>query len=481
MSCRRPPLARGRAGRGRESPGGNRRDRRGRSLRRAAHGSVDARSPRPERREALVLNGPPGTAVTFCARRIRQTATPEGTSRRIVLDTAWSRLTVLRRGVDLSIVVPPGVHVWPGRGLSPDEHSCVSVESRLAAEVGVERLRTGRDAAVADEVDQRRHRLSLVHRIGEHPLEPRAEADRLDRLCIRDAVGAGVPSSRRTISSSPGGGRARSLRRCDGQCARSGTRSARPSPSRRSRARYARAPVLRSRRSSPLGRSGDRAHDDRVEEDPERGLLIGDLAGPAGEAHCVEAGSRGWAGEVANQEAALGIFFDTIVVCSVTGRPRRGWMAPGFAGRNARATPARDRRLGDGQADLGSDARIAVVPPDAIRLRPSAGGRGNRPPRRVARRHLRHPDAKDGRGDPLCARLEGMRTDPVYEGKSMAALIDLVRDGRVEPGSKVLYAHLGGQPALNGYAGAFVVASSPRPGQRCTPGARRHSRRRRGG
>jgi 1-aminocyclopropane-1-carboxylate deaminase len=55
----------------------------------------------------------------------------------------------------------------------------------------------------------------------------------------------------------------------------------------------------------------------------------------------------------------------------------------------------------------------------------------------------------------LCARLEGMLTDPVYEGKSMAALIDLVRDGRIEPGSRVLYAHLGGQPALNGYSGIF--------------------------
>ena len=55
----------------------------------------------------------------------------------------------------------------------------------------------------------------------------------------------------------------------------------------------------------------------------------------------------------------------------------------------------------------------------------------------------------------LCARLEGVITDPVYEGKSMAALIDLVRDGRIEPGSRVLYAHLGGQPAVNGYAGAF--------------------------
>jgi 1-aminocyclopropane-1-carboxylate deaminase len=48
-----------------------------------------------------------------------------------------------------------------------------------------------------------------------------------------------------------------------------------------------------------------------------------------------------------------------------------------------------------------------------------------------------------------------MLTDPVYEGKSMAALVDLVRSGRIEPGSRVLYAHLGGQPALSGYAGAF--------------------------
>jgi 1-aminocyclopropane-1-carboxylate deaminase len=48
-----------------------------------------------------------------------------------------------------------------------------------------------------------------------------------------------------------------------------------------------------------------------------------------------------------------------------------------------------------------------------------------------------------------------MLTDPVYEGKSMAALIDLVRSGRIEPGARVLYAHLGGQPALNAYAGAF--------------------------
>jgi 1-aminocyclopropane-1-carboxylate deaminase len=48
--------------------------------------------------------------------------------------------------------------------------------------------------------------------------------------------------------------------------------------------------------------------------------------------------------------------------------------------------------------------------------------------------------------------LEGMITDPVYEGKSMAGMIDLVRRGEIGRDSTVLYAHLGGQPALSAYA-----------------------------
>jgi 1-aminocyclopropane-1-carboxylate deaminase len=65
------------------------------------------------------------------------------------------------------------------------------------------------------------------------------------------------------------------------------------------------------------------------------------------------------------------------------------------------------------------------------------------------------PDARTIEAIRLCARLEGVLTDPVYEGKSMAALIDLIRSGRIPPGSRVLYAHLGGQPALNAYAAVF--------------------------
>src|SRR5581483_7009830 len=49
------------------------------------------------------------------------------------------------------------------------------------------------DAPGAHEVDQRRHRLPLVHRVGDHTLEPRAEPDRVDRLRVRDAVRACVP------------------------------------------------------------------------------------------------------------------------------------------------------------------------------------------------------------------------------------------------------------------------------------------------
>jgi 1-aminocyclopropane-1-carboxylate deaminase len=56
----------------------------------------------------------------------------------------------------------------------------------------------------------------------------------------------------------------------------------------------------------------------------------------------------------------------------------------------------------------------------------------------------------------LVGSLEGVILDPVYEGKSMAGLIDLVRDGTIASESNVLYAHLGGQPALNAYSGAFA-------------------------
>ncbi len=165
-------------------------------------------------------------------------------------------------------------------------------------------------------------------------------------------------------------------------------------------------------------------------------------------------GFAGWADEVAAQEAELGVFFDTIVTCSVTGSTQAGMIA-GFAGQAAERSV-----LGiDGSATVEQTreqiARIARRTADAIGL-----GRELADHEIVLLDEWHAgtygiPDAKTIAAIRLCARLEGVLTDPVYEGKSMAALIDLVRDGRIAPGSRVLYAHLGGQPALNGYAGAF--------------------------
>jgi 1-aminocyclopropane-1-carboxylate deaminase len=165
-------------------------------------------------------------------------------------------------------------------------------------------------------------------------------------------------------------------------------------------------------------------------------------------------GFANWAREVAQQEALHGVFFDHVVVCTVTGSTHAGMIA-GFA-----LEPTRDRRV------IGIDAsktfeqtldqvtRIAVATAHRIGLdRPLgddeitlvAGYEG--PAYGV-------PDAQTVEAIHLAARTEGMLTDPVYEGKSMAGLIGMIRSGEIPPGSRVLYAHLGGQPVLSAYAGA---------------------------
>ena len=162
-----------------------------------------------------------------------------------------------------------------------------------------------------------------------------------------------------------------------------------------------------------------------------------------------------WAMEVEQQERELATFFDTIVVCSVTGSTQAGMIA-GFA------TQDRPRRVVgiDGSATVQQTwdqiARIARNTAEAIGLgRPLADDEIEL----VDGYHAGIygvPDAATIDAIRTVGRLEGMITDPVYEGKSMAGLIDMVRTGAISAGSKVLYAHLGGQPALNAYSGAFA-------------------------
>jgi len=56
----------------------------------------------------------------------------------------------------------------------------------------------------------------------------------------------------------------------------------------------------------------------------------------------------------------------------------------------------------------------------------------------------------------LLAQTEGILLDPVYTGKEMAGLIDLVRQGYFKPTDKVLFLHTGGSPALYAYTDVIV-------------------------
>ncbi|HEV8570595.1 MAG TPA: 1-aminocyclopropane-1-carboxylate deaminase [Actinoplanes sp.] len=162
-------------------------------------------------------------------------------------------------------------------------------------------------------------------------------------------------------------------------------------------------------------------------------------------------GFANWAREVTRQEEQLGVFFDTIIVCSVTGSTQAGMIA-GFAldgkprrvlGIDASAKPAetRDqvRRIARNTASLIGLERDLRDDEIVLDERYHAGVYGI-------------PDDATVDAMRVAARTEGMVTDPVYEGKSMAGLIDLVTRGEIAKTSTVLYAHLGGQPALNAYS-----------------------------
>lgn len=161
---------------------------------------------------------------------------------------------------------------------------------------------------------------------------------------------------------------------------------------------------------------------------------------------------------MAPQERDLGGHFDTVVVCSVTGSTQAGTVA-GFAaleeaggrprrvlGTDASAAPARTHeqiaRIAQGTGRLSGVEKELTDSDVELHERYHAGTYGI-------------PDEATLETMRLAARTEGMVTDPVYAGKSMAGMIDLVARGETGRDSTVLYAHLGGQPALNAYSALF--------------------------
>ena len=55
----------------------------------------------------------------------------------------------------------------------------------------------------------------------------------------------------------------------------------------------------------------------------------------------------------------------------------------------------------------------------------------------------------------MLARLEGVLLDPVYSGKAMAGLIDLIRKGQIGKQERVVFLHTGGAVGLFGYTKVF--------------------------
>lgn len=164
-------------------------------------------------------------------------------------------------------------------------------------------------------------------------------------------------------------------------------------------------------------------------------------------------GYVGFAEEVRAQEAAMGLKFDYVIVCTVTGSTHAG-MVVGFAadgrarnviGIDASFTPAQTRAqvLDIAQKTAALIDQPPVTSEDVVLIEDYAYPVYGVPSKETI-------DAIR-----LTARLEGMITDPVYEGKSMQGLIDLAKKGFFPTGSKILYAHLGGAPAINGYSYTF--------------------------
>jgi len=167
-----------------------------------------------------------------------------------------------------------------------------------------------------------------------------------------------------------------------------------------------------------------------------------------------------WAFEVAAQENELGVFFDVVIVCAVTGSTMAGIVA-GF--KLLETWPDQKKRKVIG---IDASARPEETHATVLELtRQTADKIG------LGRAAIKSEDViLDGRYHAGCygipdqqtleamrygARMEGFITDPVYEGKSLAGMLEMARNGEFDEGSNILYAHLGGQLALNSYAGVL--------------------------
>ncbi|ETN44480.1 1-aminocyclopropane-1-carboxylate deaminase [Cyphellophora europaea CBS 101466] len=164
-----------------------------------------------------------------------------------------------------------------------------------------------------------------------------------------------------------------------------------------------------------------------------------------------------WAFEVRQQELQQDVFFDTIIVCAVTGSTFAGMIAGFKLLEKTGASPKR-RVIG-----IDASAKPKETFDQVVRIAKQTGTKIGLAESDITEADVTlderyHagiygiPDQQTIDAIKFGAKTEAFITDPVYEGKSLAGLMDMVKKGEIKEGSKVLYAHLGGQLALNAYS-----------------------------
>lgn len=159
--------------------------------------------------------------------------------------------------------------------------------------------------------------------------------------------------------------------------------------------------------------------------------------------------------ELAAQEEGEGIFFDTVVTATCTGSTQAG-MAVGFAAQDRKRRLIGIDTAADAAMTRAAVTKIARATAELIGLNREIRNEEIEIDPRFAGPDYGLPDEATIVAIRMAARLEAMLTDPVYEGKSMAGLIAMTRNGEIPRDAKVLYVHLGGAPALNAYHNAFA-------------------------
>lgn len=163
-------------------------------------------------------------------------------------------------------------------------------------------------------------------------------------------------------------------------------------------------------------------------------------------------GFVGFADELIKQEKEMGIKFDKIVVCCVTGSTAAGIfvgmaqygrendvIAIDASGKPEKTFEQTLRIINHTSEILGLGKKF-----DTFNFDTRFGGPVYGIPNEGTIEAIK-----------LLGKTEGTLTDPVYEGKSMQGLIELVKEDKFEKDSNVLFVHLGGASSLSAYQSYF--------------------------